>query len=198
VDKDVLDAALFFRSALTIVYALALTEAFKQAVNDKATAADHPVIWWRRLPALFSFLLLIFPFYQGMSRYFYNTYSDVANFPKPYSLFLSLGAIAFTGEAALFFVMSRALEPVHSSTFYWSVLVLLAIDSLWGWITLSHSNIPGVWILLNGGFAITLLLLLQMPHTRLREILSVIAIFIRTAADYYFTWTIYFPPLPSP
>jgi len=71
--KPIPEVVLFFKSTFAIVLALALAEAFKQSVSDKVEEADHEVIFWRKVPALCSFLLLIIPFYQGMSRYFFVT-----------------------------------------------------------------------------------------------------------------------------
>ncbi|TMJ32315.1 MAG: hypothetical protein E6G88_03325 [Alphaproteobacteria bacterium] len=68
--KDIMDVVKFFQYAFIIVFALALGEAFKQFVAEKANQPRDKVVDWSRLPALLSFVVLIFPFYQGMSRYF--------------------------------------------------------------------------------------------------------------------------------
>jgi hypothetical protein len=82
---------------------------------------DYPVILWKRLPALLSFLFLIWPFFQGMNRYFYATYKPDA-LPQPYSLYLSIDGILFTIEAALFFCdvaspTTREMETLLSLCF---------------------------------------------------------------------------------
>ena len=86
--RDVADAIGFFKGAFTIVMALALGESLKQFVAERAVNEGDRTIQWDRLPALISFLFLIVPFYQGMSRYFYITYSDINKMPQPYSVFL--------------------------------------------------------------------------------------------------------------
>ena len=64
----------FFRTAFTLVLALALSEAFKQFVTDRIAgsgdyqepASNFRIILWPRFPALWSFLL----FYLAIfSRY---------------------------------------------------------------------------------------------------------------------------------
>ncbi len=100
--KDIMDVVKFFQYTFIIVFALALGEAFKQFVAEKANQPPDKVVDWGRLPALLSFVVLIFPFYQGMSRYFFATYADVSTLPKPYSLYLMFDGVAFLAESALF------------------------------------------------------------------------------------------------
>jgi hypothetical protein len=146
----------FFRGAFTIVLALALGEAFKQFVTDRLgntgtdqePRSDYPVILWKRLPALLSFLFLIWPFFQGMNRYFYATYKPGA-LPEPYSLYLSVDGVLFTIEAALFFVMSRALPLAKWKLFYLCIFWLLVVDSIWSLIALTHMREVQPWMILN-------------------------------------------------
>ena len=133
-----MESVLFFRNTFTVVLALALGEAFKQFVTDRFAGdghyqeakQDYPIILWTRLPTLLSFLFLIWPFFRGMNRYFYVTYQN-GSMPQPYSLYLSFDGILFTGEAALFFVMSRALPLAKWKLFYLCTLGLLIVDSIW-------------------------------------------------------------------
>ena len=104
--------------------ALALGEAFKTVVEE------GKFIHWDRLYSLGSFLLLLLPFYQGMNRYLLVTYGDVAALPTSGPFLVSA---AFMVESALFFVLSRTLRPEEWQHFYWAVVVLLVIDSIW-WI----------------------------------------------------------------
>src|SRR5579872_480039 len=107
--KPIPEIVLFFKCTFVIVLALALAEAFRQSVSDKVQEPEHQVIFWPKLPALCSFLLLIIPFYQGMSRYFFVTYADLSKLPEPYSIYLMIDTTFFLAESALFFVMSRTL-----------------------------------------------------------------------------------------
>jgi hypothetical protein len=104
--KDIVDIVGFYQKAFTVILALALAEAFKQFVADKADKEEDRVIHWERLWSLVSFLFLIFPFFQGTSRYFYVEYLGT-KLPQDYAIFVIFDAIIFTIEAALFFVMSE-------------------------------------------------------------------------------------------
>ncbi len=117
-----------FQRAFTIVLALALAEAFKQFIADKADKPEDRVIHWDRLPALLSFLFLAFPFFHGMSRYFFVTYIHTTTPPPHYAVYLMIDGIAFLFESAMFFVMSRTLSAGQWRRYYLSVLLLLAID----------------------------------------------------------------------
>jgi hypothetical protein len=209
--KPVID---FFRYAFTIVLALALSEAFKQFVTDRILGTgryqeptpNQSVILWSRFPALLSFLFLIWPFFQGMNRYFYATYGS-GNIPEPYSLYLSIDGILFTVEAALFFVMSRALPLAKWRLFYSCILALLAIDSIWGGIALTHTDKVVPWLALNITafpiLSIILYFLIQLNRfiTITDSMYRYIIIYamptliaLRTGMDYWKMWSFYFPP----
>lgn len=194
--KPVPEVVLFFRGAFTIVLALALAEAFKQFVSDKADE-NEPVVYWQRVPALVSFLLLIIPFYQGMSRYFFVTYADLSKLPQPYSIFLMIDSVAFLGESALFFIMSRALSYRRAFSFYAAVLALLYLDSLWSLIAYVHGASVVAWTALNlvfGGFVAGLLYFLRQPPTTLQlPLIGTGIMLVRTILDYVATWGFYFP-----
>ena len=193
ISKDIIHAGSFLQSTFTIILALALGEAFKQFVAD----SDDRPIHWDRTPALLFFLFLIFPFFHGMSRYFFVTYINASHVTKSYSGYLLFDGLAFLGEAALFFVMSRALKPNHWQRLSWSVLILLAIDSVWCAVALEHGTSTLVWLVLNGVLAAVLLALLAVfknDTTCMRaSILGAAAAGITTALSYYFFWNFYFP-----
>jgi hypothetical protein len=205
--------AAFFKNAFTVVLALALSEAFKQFVTDRFAGegpyqepkSNFPIILWTRLPALLSFLFLIWPFFQGMNRYFYVTYQD-GSMPQPYSLYLSLDGILFTVEAALFFVMSRALPLSKWKLFYLCALGLLIVDSVWGGTALTHTNEVRGWLFLNliSIPALSIILLILGLTLKDREVTkSKLYYFIvlgmpvlvatRTVIDYWKMWSFYFP-----
>ncbi len=195
--RDVADAIGFFKGAFTIVMALALGESFKQFVAERAVNEGDRTIQWDRLPALISFLFLIVPFYQGMSRYFYITYSDINKMPQPYSVFLMFDGTNFMTESALFFVMSRALAAAQWRRYYGCVLVLLIVDSVWVGISKwLHSSPIQPWMFLNIGFAVVVIItlsLLRAPQSRPASLLLMAAVILRTILDYAMLWTIYFP-----
>jgi hypothetical protein len=183
-----------------------LAEAFKQFVFDRGAAAAaaapgtavHPVIDWERLVPLLSFVLLIFPFYQGTIRYFVFTYGDTDALQRQtYSFYLMFDGFAFLVEAALFFIMSRALSPIHWVTYYGVVVTLLWVDSIWGLSAAWLHNTPiENWIWLNLGFGfIVVILLLTRAHLsdRAATRIGAVAVLLRTVLDYYTTWSFYFP-----
>src|SRR5438046_924046 len=124
---EIRNVILFFQGAFTFILALALTESFKQFVADKAEREEDRHIHWERLWSLISFLFLIMPFFQGMSRYYYSEYL-AAEIPDHYDFLLMFDGICFLTEAAIFFVMSRTLAPVLWRRFYSSVLLLFMVD----------------------------------------------------------------------
>ena len=184
------------QTIFTIVLALSLGEAFKQFVADKAERPEDRHIHWDRLMALVALLLLLIPFYHGMGRYFYNVYRTNDR-PDPYSAFLVLDALAFTLEASLFFVMSRALPRVQWRRFYTAVVCILIIDTLWGSIVwLSHTQSIIGWVILNLVFLpIFIVILCRFPkyESKWGPSLSLLVMGIRTVADYATAWKFYFP-----
>ena len=127
--KDIADVISFYQRGFTVVLALALGEGFKQFVRDRVEEPHEEFINWSRLPALVGFLLLILPFFQGMNRYFYITYVV----PLSHALrSISFGRWRYLIiEAAIFFIMSRALSLGLWRRFYeWSII--LAFVDLFG------------------------------------------------------------------
>jgi hypothetical protein len=100
--KDIIDVIVFFQRAFTVIFALALAEAFKQFIADKAEKEDERVIHWNRIWALISFLFLIFPFFQGTNRYLFLEYLN-GRMPKHFGKWIMFDGIIFMIEAALFF-----------------------------------------------------------------------------------------------
>ncbi len=138
--KTVLETFTIF--PFSIVLALALGEAFKQAVAEhRPGATSGGDIQWDRLPALLTFLVLILPFYQGMNRYLLLTYGAVPASQHQYSaIALIIDGAAFMVELAVFFAMSRNLANSRWRYFYWIVLFLLVVDTLWGFSALLHPH----------------------------------------------------------
>ena len=148
--SEVADVVTFYRSAFSVIFALALAEGFKQTVHDKANELTAPVLYRDKVPSLLAFLFLIIPFYQGTIRFYGHSYGD-ANTLANYSYYIMFDSICFLIEAAIFFYVSSALSPVHWISFYSAVGVLLWFDSFWGIVTSQmHSNpVPVNWLILN-------------------------------------------------
>jgi hypothetical protein len=143
---DLTSAIQFFQTAFTILMGLALGEAFKQLVPD-----GDVNIRLDRLPLLFAFLFVIFPFFHGMSRYFYTTY---LTHPSPelatVAARVMFDGLAFLSLAALFFGMSRSLSPRHWTRFYGFLLGLLVADSFWTIISVVIFDAPVLpWFILD-------------------------------------------------
>lgn len=184
------------RNIFAILLALALGEAFKQFVADRAEKPDEPSLRWDSLPAIASFLLLMIPFYHGMARYLYDVYK-VGEPPTPYGAFLLFDVAAFTVEAALFFVMSRAVRKVQWRRFYFAVVFILVTDTVWGLpIYFHHRKEILPWLILNAVFLpVFLLLVWRNPRvdSKARPIFAMLAMIVRTVADYGTSWEFYFP-----
>jgi hypothetical protein len=195
-EKDAIDAIAFFPRAFTIVLALALGEAFKQFVTDK----EEKAIQWDRLPALLTFLFMIFPFFHGMNRYFFQTYQHPLPVSGSYASSLLFDSIMFMTEAALFFVMSRSLAGVQWRRFFVALLALLVVDTVWGSIELSRLPDITYWTVLN----ITLMALIGIPMAYFwrkdmvawPSIWAAGSTFVTSTISYYLSWNFYFPPLP--
>ena len=179
-----------------IVLALALSEGFKQVVSDKAPLPSDPFVYWERILGLISFLLLIVPFFQGMHRYYYTVYMATTR-PRPYAIFLNFDVFIFLIDAALFFVMSRALGREQWRRFYSTVLLVLMVDSGWGFVVLLfNSNVVLGWLALN---AITIpifalwLYFFRDPKSICGVRLCFLTMVLRTIIDYYIMWDFYYP-----
>lgn len=192
--KDVVDAITFFQRAFTIVLALALGEAFKQFVTDK----EEKGIQWDRLPALLTFLFMVFPFFHGMNRYFFLAYLNPLPTVKSYAGYLLFDGIAFMIESALFFVMSRSLAGVQWKRFFVALMALLLVDTGWGCIELARMPEIGYWLILNAVLAallgLVMLVCWKKENPSFPSVFAATAAFTTTTISYYLLWNTYFPP----
>jgi hypothetical protein len=203
--KDIVDIVGFYQKAFTLILALALAEAFKQFVADKANKEEDRVIHWDRLWSLVSFLFLIFPFFQGTSRYFYVEYLHDSKLPSNYAAFIMFDGAMFTIEAALFFVMSRTLSLTLWRRFYYSVLWLFVIDSIWAFLCWKLRGVDILyWLLLNvaatavlGPFIVVNRCIRRSVTPSLACKICCIGIIFRTMLDYWMMWSFYFPSPPA-
>src|SRR5262249_8500042 len=105
--------------------------------------------------------------------------------------------ITFMLLSACFFVISRSLSPEHWERFYISLLLLLAVDSIWIAAAL-HRSVPLVpWQILNGflgGFLIVALFFFRyQKKPRCPPAACAVATLVSTSASYYLMWQFYFP-----
>jgi len=204
---DVYTPVGFFQRVFTIILALALGEAFKQFVADRAENSVDRVIHWSRLPALVSVFLLIIPFFQGMSIYLYNVYGDLSKLQSTYPVDLLIDSTVFALDSAIFFAMSRMLSSSIWSRFAKTVIVLLTLDA--GWVIARHNNLPDIklWLWQDLGMLAGLAAVLfafrgaryhvAAPNRPpLWPSLCVMLIVIaKTGTDYWAFWNQYFIPI---
>jgi hypothetical protein len=189
----------YLRQIFAIILALAVTEAFRQFIADRAETPSEPAVRRDAIWGLISFLFLLFPFYHGMARYLYDNYRVASSRPQPYSHFLLFDVVAFTVESALFFVMSRSIRLQQWRRFYVSVVAVLVIDTVWGTVAWrTHSPQVGPWLLLNIIFlpVFIAILLLSKPNSKLEKAAPYVAallMVLRTVLDYALSWKLYFP-----
>lgn len=198
--KDIINTAGFFQTVFTIVLALSIGEALKQFIADKAEKPEDRAIHWDRLPALLSFLLLVLPFFHGMSRYFFIVYINAAEVPKYYGAYLMFDGAAFISMSALFFAMSRCLPAIQWRRYFYLIILLLAVDTVWILIAVGARGFPvSVWLALNAALATVLsILLIFIRRQSFRVALNVSIICavtsaITTSISYFVKWDVFFP-----
>jgi nucleoside 2-deoxyribosyltransferase len=183
-----------------IILALAIGEAFKQFVSDKAEKPEDRHIHWDRIFALVSFIFLVVPFFHGMARYFFETYREAVR-PRPYAGYLLFDSGVFTVESILFFVLSRSLPRVQWRRFYLTVVLLLFLDIIWGAVEAHDVARLIVWWVIINFVALVLLglvLFFQWKTESMRgAILCMVILIGRTIADYSYSFSYYFPPQPQ-
>jgi len=198
-DNSVFSAISDLQRIYAIVLALSVGEAFKQFIPDAHRKLADRKLNWDQLFGLVSFLVFVFPFFQGMSRHFFAEYNE-GPLPDPYSRRLMLDFVAFTVESGLFFVLSRTLPACQWRRFYSTVILLLAADGLWGLIELTaprhNAHTIRVWVVLDGVFIVLfglILLFLWRKKYFVGAIIGVLLMVARTSLDYVLLWDSYFP-----
>jgi hypothetical protein len=148
------------QSVYTIILALAVAEAFSQAIKETKPRAERPATtlasWFdcihhSRFVSLIVFLLLVIPFFQGNQRYLYLQYIEPLHGLNPprvvKALWLNFDCTVFSLEAGLFFVMSRSLSAHRWQQFYAAIIILLSLDFIWALIEKYHgAAVPPEWL----------------------------------------------------
>jgi hypothetical protein len=148
------------QSIYTIVLALAIAEAFNQAIKEnKPHEEKHAgsLLGWfdcihhTRFISLIVFLMLAAPFFQGNQKYLYLQYIEPLhglNPPKAVSArWLNFDCLVFSVQAGLFFVMSRSLSARRWQQFYATIILLLSIDFVWALMERGRgAAIPREWV----------------------------------------------------
>jgi nucleoside 2-deoxyribosyltransferase len=215
-DDSISSAINSLQAFYTIVLALSVGEAFKQVIPESHRQIENQKRDWGRLSGLLglvSFLALVLPFFQGMSRYLYVEYKQ-GPLADSYATYLMLDCIAFTIESALFFVLSRRLAAQEWRQFYTVVLWLLVVDGVWGvlaWMRpCRDTHTICIWLVLDAiffGVFVLILLLSRIPlpsrvppffHHKgylIGAAIGMLAMVARTGLDYWRMWPFYFPPV---
>ena len=182
----------FFQTAFTIVLALALGQALSQFVSDE----DHRPLHWDRLPSFVAFILILFPFFQGMGRHMFTVYLDPATAPPYRPTYLMFDGIVFLIQAAILYVIARAIPPRLWRRFYGAVLLLLAVDIAWAGVTLARGIHVGFWAVLDAVLAAVLLGVLWWERgkseTLRPAIICAVAVAISTTLSYLVMTEFYF------
>jgi hypothetical protein len=194
---DLAHAIQFLQTTFTILLSLAFGESFRQLVPDV-----EKDIRWNRLYALLAFIFMIFPFFHGMTRYFFKTYLSHANDRlAPVAFLLMFDGIMFMTMSAMFFVMSRSLAPSHWIRFFASLALLLIVDSIWIGVSIVRGAELWPWIILNGALGAALICLFFTfrkkplgpgPFSFGPTGYCAIATFLTTVADYVWMRHFYF------
>ena len=183
-----------------IVIALSIGEAFKQFVPVPNTDMEKCRIQWDRLPSLAALLILVVPFYYGMTRYFCEMYYAHGT-DASYGKWLLFDCAAFTVEAGLFFVLARSLSSALWWRFNGTIVALLCLDIVWGVFVWNLHQCPMIspWVIVNV-CAVPLLvgvyMIFRNRATRLPLLAScgvLVVLLARTLADYWAGWEFYFP-----
>jgi hypothetical protein len=164
------------QSIYTIVLALAIAEAFNQAIKETKPAEEKHAttlkswfdcVHYPRFISLIVFLMLATPFFQGNQKYLYQQYIEPLSQPHPPRSIsasrLNFDCIVFTLEAGLFFVMSRSLSARRWQQFYATIVLLLLIDFVWAWIEKSYgAAVPAEWLWFDVVAAVILVLFIAV------------------------------------
>jgi hypothetical protein len=164
------------QSIYTIILALAVAEAFNQAIKENKPKDERPATtlagWFdcfhhSRVVSLFVFLLMIVPFFQGNQKYLYLQYIELLHGPKPprsiSALWLNFDCVVFSIEAGLFFLMARSLSAQRWQQFYATIIVLLSLDLAWAAIEKRRgSAVPPEWLWFDGLLALILAAIIAM------------------------------------
>ncbi|MEJ0051959.1 MAG: hypothetical protein WDN02_12265 [Methylovirgula sp.] len=190
---DVIHTVNFFQGAFTIILALALGEALKSFASEDQNQSLH----WERLPALLTFMLIFFQFFESMAEYFYSTYLSPKTALEFVPGYLIFDGIMFMTQGSCFFTMSRSLAPQRWQRFYGSVLVLMLIDIVWTGVNQIRGLHVGPWLVIDIAIAAVISLMMWFERGKDESMrpgyigLAVIA--VAAVLGYWFEHDMYFP-----
>jgi hypothetical protein len=179
-----------------VVIALSISEAFKQFVPDPQVGEDKRGIRWGQLPLLCSLLVLVVPFFHGMTRFLSAMYSQ-GNMHAHYDRWLLLDCSVFTVEAGVFFILARSLSKDLWRRFGLAVMALLLLDIEWGALVWKYrTDSISSWVVVNlwsVPLLAGILLALRRRSPWWGTSFTAAVVLARTVADYWTGWPFYFP-----
>ena len=152
---------------------------------------------------VFTFIVLIIPFYHGAVRHLFATYVEQGGSETIKNGALLADFFLLFFEGCLFVLMASVLNDTVA--FGWVLVALLMLDSVWGflaWLAFASEEAQyaeRLWSLINVITAVLLALILIFldPTFISRPLLSEVGVFaiiaLRTIVDYALCWSFYFP-----
>jgi hypothetical protein len=181
-----------------VIIALAISFSVQNILIDKTTnslSISFSILG--QLPAFFTFIFVIIPFYHGMNRHLDICYVDRLNGEPPKGA-LIFDIFIFFLEASILFAVAASIRAGLTSFIFLGILLIL--DLLWAsisaWIhyrAFKPSTIR--WALINiVCLAICLFVLLLENYPEQSKIYLFLTVaFLRAIADYWSCWKFYFP-----
>lgn len=153
---------------------------------------------------LFTFILIVVPFYHGAARHLFATYVEDGGSSRIKNGALLADFFLLFLEGCFFIALALLISETYF--FIWGLVFLLALDCIWGllaFLAFSGANAQLAeqkWAIINFIAAALLAFLLLLADDFVREspvraqIVFCLAVAVRTFIDYFFCWNFYFPP----
>lgn len=191
--QDVVRVLLYLYS---VVVALALTTSIGLLVAPQGTVRNLFELPVQDLAIFATFFLTIVPFYQGAATYMMRTYRASSQSGKKGEPLIDFFALSL--EAVIFYAMGKSIYQLASFVGWFGALLVLDI----AWVSFTYfksrnsiGEAPKLWIALNGGVALILIVLWEPALTgwaQTNVVLFAIAA-VRTFLDYRLCYDFYFP-----
>lgn len=184
-----------------VVIGIALSLAIVNLIDQSARPLP---LHTDRLYSFIIFLITVIPFHHGAVRHLFSTYVESGGSTRIRNGALLADFVLLFLEGCVFVAMALLLGDTE--VFIWTFVVLLIIDSIWGFLAwLAFTGASGQfaekkWAIINCSTAIVIVVLLPFfvsdtnDTLEVRELLAFVAIAIaRSLADYVTCWNFYFP-----
>jgi hypothetical protein len=187
--------------SLQRLYAAVIALSIGQAANvvfiDQATKTFDPRGISSDVALTFiAFMVTVVPFFHGMNRHLDQSY--LINKGDRVSASLLFDFIVFFLESTLLFVLSASIRSGMSA--FLIIGLILAIDTIWSLISqwMHYKKIgagTGRWSAINFTAIVIGIFVYSTAvfQEALRVALLTLVCIVRSVADYYFSWRLYFP-----